>query len=134
MGHAQAKAGIRPADGHFNSLLRLRQWLEGGGPAAPAAVPALAPAAAAEPPVAQGEAYLATLRFPSAAALGGNAGDPVLDAAAWGRVGRGEGGLGLGLVSQGWRSLRAAFLLGMRGVSRHAHVISCGLVYWIGVV
>ncbi|NWK80326.1 antA/AntB antirepressor family protein [Aquitalea sp. LB_tupeE] len=50
--------------------LRLRQWLEGGGPAAPAAVPALAAPPSAQLAVPSDEAYLATLRFPSAAALG----------------------------------------------------------------
>lgn len=51
--------------------LRLRQWLEGGRPAAPVrALPAVVPVAESVLPVAQGEAYLATLRFPSAAALG----------------------------------------------------------------
>ena len=50
--------------------LRLRQWLEGGGPAAPAAVPALAAPPSTQLAVPSDEAYLATLRFPSAAALG----------------------------------------------------------------
>ncbi|RQO78187.1 hypothetical protein DBR44_00055 [Aquitalea sp. FJL05] len=49
----------------------VRQWLEGGRAEAPSrALPVVVPAAAAALPAVQCEAYLATLRFPSAAALG----------------------------------------------------------------